>query len=285
MNFLFVKVLKRLGLLKNLNIATTTRVNNRQITVPVLAGLGLENLYLELWMCHLLENIKKIKQGSYVDIGANVGQTLLKMRSVDQDVSYVGFEPNPQCIFYMRALVKANQFKNTHVIPVGLFDQNALLQLNLYTDVETDQSASVINDFRHEMDIRSKMYIPVFRFEDIQAGLGIENVSVIKIDVEGAELEVMQSLGHTIIAHQPFIFIEVLPAYSLENKERVRRQKEIEQLLSKWDYRIFRIHKNRMQVEKLELLNEIGIHGNMDWTDYVLAPGSLSVSLANYFQR
>lgn len=278
-----IKLFKRLGLLKKINISTNARIANEQVTIPILSELGLENLYLELWMCQLLKYIKKIKQGSFIDVGANVGQTLIKMRLVDKDIPYIGFEPNPECVYYMRALIKANQYKNTDIIPVGLFDQDAVLKLNLYSDVETDQSASLIENFRKDEAVHNKMFVPVFRFEEIRHILSIEEISVIKIDVEGAELEVLESLEQTILSKLPFIFIEILPSYSMENVSRMERQNKIENLLTRWNYHICRIHTNGNKVEKLELLSEIGIHSNIRWSDYVLAPASASKNLIAAF--
>src|SRR4029077_19881855 len=132
-------------------------------------------------------------------------------------------------------------------------------------------------------DVQNKMFVPVFRFEEIRHILSIEEISVIKIDVEGAELEVLQSLEQTILSKLPFIFIEILPAYSIENVNRLERQKKIENLLTRWNYHICRIHTNESKVEKLELLPEIGIHSNIGWSDYVLAPASASKNLVAAF--
>lgn len=44
--------------------------------------------------------------------------------------------------------------------------------------------------------------------------LSIDDISVIKIDVEGSELEVLQGLIETIDKFSPFILFEVLSLYN-----------------------------------------------------------------------
>jgi hypothetical protein len=119
----------------------------------------------------------------------------------------------------------------------------------------------------------------VFEFGKIKQMLSIKDISIIKIDVEGAELEVLESLYKTISNFRPFIIIEILPAYNKQNKQRIDRQNKIEVICRKLDYAICRVIKNRnMKFKKLEKLDEIGIHSDLNKCDYVLAPKDLDVN-------
>src|SRR5450432_1572765 len=167
MNVTLVKVLNKLKLLKYMDISCETLINEKKISIPLLSGTGLENLpFTELWMCDLIRYALSVKNGFFMDIGANVGQTLIKLRAVNDERPYVGFEPNPECVHYFNILVKKNNFKNVDLIPAGLFDQNSVLTLKLYSESATDQAASLIENFR-EGRVHQKMNVPVFEYQHI----------------------------------------------------------------------------------------------------------------------
>ena len=86
--------------------------------------------------------------------------------------------------------------------------------------------------------------------------------------MEGAELEVLESIFE--IGSDPIITCEILPVYSVENKERLVRQNAIHALLTKHKYNIYRIHKNiPVQLEKI---SEFDIHSDLAKSDYVFIP-------------
>jgi len=278
MNANLVKVLNRLNWLKHMNVFCDARVRGRKMYIPVLSSIGLENLpFTEIWMCDLIEYALSVKNGFFMDIGANVGQTLIKLRAVNDERPYVGFEPNPECVHYFNILVKKNNFKNVDLIPAGLFDQNSVLTLKLYSESATDQAASLIENFR-EGRVHQKMNVPVFEYRHIENTHALGQMAVIKIDVEGAELEVLTSLKSTITHHRPVIIVEILPAYDKSLTDRVDRQNKIGNLVKELSYDILRIHKtsSKRNVEKLERLPEFDIHGNMEFTDYALVPSEIS---------
>src|SRR5450631_4262212 len=281
MNANLVKVLNRLNWLKHMNVFCDARVRGRKMYIPVLSSIGLENLpFTEIWMCDLIEYALSVKNGFFMDIGANVGQTLIKLRAVNDERPYVGFEPNPECVHYFNILVKKNNFKNVDLIPVGLFDRNSVLTLKLYSESSTDQGATLIENFR-DGEINHKINVPVFSYSQIAEVHGLGEIAMIKIDVEGAELEVLTSLKSTITENQPIILVEILPAYVKDLTDRVVRQNKIDSLVKELGYDILRIHKtpSKRNVEKLEKLPEFDIHGNMEYTDYALVPSGISEAM------
>ncbi len=278
MNAVLVKVLNRLKCLKHLNIYCDTLINDKKIYIPLLSGTGMENLpFTELWMCDLIRYGLSVKKGFFMDVGANVGQTLIKLRTVNEERPYVGFEPNPECIHYFNTLVKKNNFRNIDLIPAGLFDKSTLLTLQLYSDSSTDQGASLIENFRDVNAVR-KINVPVFEYNQLADTHGLGEIAIIKIDVEGAELEVLTSLKTAISGFHPVIIIEILPAYVNGPTDRLVRLNKIGLLVKELGYDIFRIHKtsSKRNVERLEKLPEFDIHSNMEYTDYVLAPSENS---------
>lgn len=280
MNLYIAKILYKIGILKKLRVNVPIYVNGMKMSIPMINGVGYDNLYMsELWMCDLLKKILPLKQGIFIDVGVNVGQTLIKLRSLNSEMEYVGFEPNPHCVYYSDALVKENGFGGCRLIPAGLMDRDTILELNLYTGGGTDSSASVIADFRPDKVYR-KIFVPVYRFEHISHELKIQKPAIIKIDVEGAELEVLQSLFDVIMRERPLVLLEILPCYTEKNIERISRQEQLEALLKKASYRILRVIKSSDShtVKQLLELTTIGIHDNAEWCEYLLLPNEISTS-------
>lgn len=53
------------------------------------------------WKIDLFKRILSVKKGDFIDIGVNVGQTLLNINSIDINSGYIGFEPNSNCVFML----------------------------------------------------------------------------------------------------------------------------------------------------------------------------------------
>jgi FkbM family methyltransferase len=248
------------------------------MNVPLIFGMTC--VVTEPWMINLLDKLLKEKDGMFIDVGVNVGQTLIKLKALDPERRYVGFEPNPACVFYVNELIKENKFKNCILFPIGLFTQDRVLSLNLFADDQTDAAASLIAGYRPGQKIYSQIYVPVFRFESVSSLLSIDNVGIIKIDVEGAELEVIKSLSRIIRDYRPIILLEVLPVRSNENVLRKDRQEELEQIFNDLNYIIFRVKKTGSDIYAgLKRIESIGIHSNLNQCDYVIAPNEISARL------
>ncbi len=273
------KVINRLGIIGKVNFNCITRVNNREIVVPIIAGHGYGNLDVsEQWMLAVLEKVLANREGVFVDVGVNLAQTLIKVKAVNDEIDYIGFEPNPVCVFYTRELIKANSFERTTVVPVGLFSDDDLMELDYYSANEADSAASLVKDYRPDQPVIRKAYVPVFSYESIcKCFPDNKPVACIKIDVEGAELEVLQSIAPLIEEHRPHILIEILPVYSEDNSGRLEKQIEIEKLLSGLDYQANRIIKPGGIFMDFESIESFGVHSDLEKCDYLLSPGERPV--------
>lgn len=96
------------------------RAGSASVRVPVRAGLGTTNLDLsEPWMFELLRRLLGAQMGTFVDVGVNMGQTLLKVLLLDPTRRYVGFEPNPLCVYYANLIIQANGAKRATLCPAA----------------------------------------------------------------------------------------------------------------------------------------------------------------------
>jgi FkbM family methyltransferase len=217
--------------------------------------------FLEVMLSEVLE----LRSGTFIDVGVNAGQTLAKVLGIDRDRHYVGFEPQISCCFNADQFIKANGLVNARVLPIALSNNNHLM--SFFSGGETDECASLI-DRKGLGDTQTQTYVQCRRGDEVLKEMGISSVSAIKIDVEGAELQVMEGLTGILTSQRPPIIFEVLPNFSGVDKrtwhepeacERNRSTAEnIYGLLCDAGYQIFQIDENSCSttlIDKFDLDN------------------------------
>ncbi len=270
---ILIRILNKLNLLEYFNFNASNKINNRDYIIPIVGKIGLPNLFTwEPWMIDLLRIVVQIGGNKFIDVGANVGQTLLNIKSVAPDIEYIGFEPNPTCVFYLNKLIAKNSFSYTTIIPVGISTINDLVQFNFYSKNEADGSASMIHAFREVSKVTRTSYFPVFAVSSLKNHLYLEDVSILKIDVEGAEMEVIISFYDEILRSNPIIIIEILPVYDQSRSLRLDRQLAIEKYMRELNYVKYSIKKNDERLIRIQFIEEIGIHSDLNNCEYVFVP-------------
>jgi FkbM family methyltransferase len=261
------------------NYTLHVKINGNKFRIPILNNLGFSNITLNdgLWITEAFRNLLNSKNGDFIDIGANVGQTLLELRSVNDKVGYYGFEPNPACAYYIRNLIKKNNFVKSFLIPAGIFNKNTVMKFDVA--FEADLGGTLIENLRPGHNFNEKLIVPVFVFDSIASSLDIKEVSLIKIDVEGAELDVLNSLKETLNKYRPFVICEILWAH---NKAKLdfcdERNRNIIELAHNIGYCIFRIVKDdtlnsiKYLTGVKEIERSVYTASNRELCDYLLVP-------------
>ena len=227
----------------------------------------------ELCVDVVFRTIFDIREGAFIDVGANIGQTLIKVISIDNDRQYIGFEPQIEGCCFIDKFIKDNSLNKYVIMPLGLSDKKGVLRLGLRESC--DATASIVDKYRPEGFYSYYQYIPVELGDNILPTFGLSSISIIKIDVEGAELDVIRGLVDTINIHTPYIFFEVLPHYlfatrqeldEVTKKFRDQRHTEIEHVLKSHGYVIYQIrtdeglHKvNVLKADKSKVFNYIAV--------------------------
>lgn len=271
------KALKLKELSSFFNYTATLNLNNKRYKVPVLKNMGLLNLSVKKdWFSDLLTQLKLPRGVSFIDVGVNVGQTLLTFRSLYEN-PYWGFEPNPNCVYYLSQLIKANNFKGTNILPVGLSYENQIARFFLKNDA--DSAGTIVQELRPDYySMENVNYVPLFSFDKL-ALVEIGTIGLIKIDVEGAELEVLTGLKETLTKHKPKVICEILDCHSEKSMESMqRRADKLMQLLHETGYDIYRIrHENNITFEKInEVKLQLWRAESFNLNDYLFVPNGKS---------
>ena len=222
-------------------------------------------------MTDLLKNLLQNNPGRFVDVGMNIGQTLLKVKAIDSNRPYAGFEPNNFCAYYVRKLAEANHFPGVDIFPAGLYTEQKIL--TLFMDKDISSGASILPLFRKNMaPYQLHTNVALTTGDEILQRYLNEDIAVFKADVEGAELEVIKGSIQTIREKQPFIILEILPVYSEMDDNglyRKNRQDELLTLLKSSGYKLYRIVEDQLALEEL---TGIETHGDMHKTNYLFVP-------------
>ena len=264
---LHLALLARVGLLPRVNLVVRTEVGGRRFKVPVTQGIGLPSADSERWMDVVLARLLR-RPGALLDVGANLGQTLLKVKALAPELEYVGFEPSLRCAWHLRQLIALNAFERCRLYPVALGCETAMIEL--LSGSETDPAATTVPGFRADETRLQRQYVSVFRGDDLVRDLAGE-VAAVKIDVEGGELDVLVGLEQTIARHRPAIICEVLPVYdecTPMGRRRLQRQTELEAFLRARAYSLSRITPDG----ELVPIERIGVHGDLALSNYVFSP-------------
>jgi FkbM family methyltransferase len=167
----------------------------------------------EPWLDAVFEAALQTKAGAFVDVGVNQGQTLAKMLRIAPGNRYIGLEPQPGCVFAVDEFLRVNRLENCVILPIGLSDDTGLAELSLHSFAPGDTTASIAKAHRPDSFYVQSRLIPVFAGDEVFSQFAIDAISLITIDVEGAELEVLEGLTATLSKHRPFVVFEVLNNY------------------------------------------------------------------------
>ncbi len=289
-SLLIAKSLRKLKILQGnclaaFNFTLRHRFGNTTYKIPVLKNTGWSNIFEnEPWMTELLEVLLPANKGIFIDAGANTGQTLLKLKSIESGREYFGFEVNPSCIAYLKELIKVNNLPGINLMPFGVSDKTGVTTLQFYYDNDVDVTASIISDYRPGDKVVKREYVISSRLDDLELFYEKE-IGIIKIDVEGAELEVISGAKRIISTERPVMIIEILPAYTKSNVNRVNRQIQIEAIFKDLNYSIFRINKDKANhLWKLTRLDSFIVDGNLSESDYILIPEEKIEQISQFIQ-
>lgn len=129
-----------------------------------------------------------------IDVGANIGTHSRKLANSFKHV--YAFEPLPQNFKVLE--INTNGFENVTRFPFGISSEAK--EVPLFWNPRNMGGASVVKSKRHNQET-------VVKVQPLEPS-GFENVALIKIDVEGHELEALRGLTALIQKHRPILSIE-----------------------------------------------------------------------------
>ena len=142
---------------------------------------------------------KLTNKSTFLDIGANVGNHTAALAPFFEQV--IAFEPNPRTLKLLEA--NAMLFSNVSVRSYGLSNKEGIIQTS-YSD-ENVGGASVTSQVTH----KNKVEFHLKKLDDQLSEEQRSSVSLIKLDVEGHEYEVLCGAVTTLKESSPLVLFEI----------------------------------------------------------------------------
>lgn len=278
----FKKIIK--WFLSFFNIHIILKLNKKKITIPIRGAIGTNLLSIkkhETFMNPLIKEIYTDK-GIFLDVGMNLGQTLLKFKTLFPDSQYLGVEPNPNCVSYVNYLIESNKFKNCKILSAGLANNNSVKQLLFRnkTRISNDSEASIIADYRPTTKEEIDMYMSFIKL-DLFDDLKNIKVELIKMDVEGAEILALEGMKEKLQNDRSNIIIEILPALRGNTQLRKKFNNEINKFLVRLNYNIFEIKEGHYSFDLEKLLSIPKDKKDLTNYNYLLIPNENTKKFLN----
>ena len=127
----------------------------------------------------------------FLDVGAHVGQfTLLASGLVGPRGRVVSFEPDPLTYRLLCKSIALNKLTNVVAVRAALADVNAVLPFHL--SQARNIGANSLRPPAQGLDARASVPVECWRMDDFLKRNGIPKPDLVKINVEGAELLVLE---------------------------------------------------------------------------------------------
>lgn len=166
----------------------------------------------------------------FYDIGANIGFfSLLAARRVTAQGSVYAFEPVPNNAAMIVRNAALNGFASIEVFNEAVGARTGRAELNLAHHI----GGAVLASAGTPPDMRGRMQVDVVALDDVIARRKLRPPALVKIDVEGAELDVLSGMRQTLSAHRPKV------VYEIDDVSRAgvaRKAADISAFLAGWGY-------------------------------------------------
>jgi len=155
----------------------------------------------------------KIKGDTFIDIGAHIGRyTILLSKNFKR---IIAIEPVKDSFNVLRKNILLNRLKNVKVINFAIGEKERITKI--YINKENLGASSLIEKSKNCTEQKVKM----ISLDKLIKSLKIKKIDVIKIDVEGYELNVLKGAKKLLKKFRPLIIIEI----------RKKHKKKIEKIL------------------------------------------------------
>jgi len=163
---------------------------------------GWERKSLELWQKLCLD------ADVILDIGANTGLYSLVAKTLNPDAQVFAFEPLPGVVRYLNQNIEVNNF-DVVVLPVAVSDYSGKANVFLREQDDFAYSVTVNKSLLGDDTPQKKLEISTVTLHQFVQEYSLTHISLMKIDVETHEPEVLSGFGNYLTEFRPDMIVEV----------------------------------------------------------------------------
>jgi FkbM family methyltransferase len=141
-----------------------------------------------------------------LDIGANIGFHTLNFASGCPRGKVYAFEPDTLNFASLKTNIESNRFTNINAMKLALGARTE--KRTLYQIYDNNPGGNRILDSEPKVKFRSEE-VKMQSLDEVAATLQLNGVDLMKVDVEGFELFVLQGAENLIRKYRPTLFIEL----------------------------------------------------------------------------
>lgn len=260
--FFFTKQLIRFGEKSRFYSVIRKSLNNRTISIISGAGsglnfnIGMSNPDYAMGINELpVQNalVKWVKKGDIIyDIGANIGFfTMIAARLVGNSGHVYAFEPIKENVAHINLNIKLNNFENVTVIEKAVSNAKSEGKIHI-TEHPGGHTLSTVGVPHNTV---KTVPVDLIRIDGLIFEKKISPPNVIKIDVEGAELDALYGMRKTIDQYRPIIIYEI---DDLNIEALKEKQKQIKEFLISHKYQLQTLEKSYEGI-KCSVVHEVAL--------------------------
>ena len=196
----------------------------------------------------------------FFDVGANLGFYSFYVGPLcGKSGSVHAFEANPRLIPHLSQSIELNQTQSNIQLNAAAVGGRPRTHLPLYDPDRIGCSSLHAHGW---LDRDSAVLVPVITIDDYIRERGVTRIDVMKIDIEGAELEAFQGMEETFRVSPPGVIIcELMPFENTHGRDRIEvlhraqsaaKPSEIAGFLAAKGYELFEIGKTDGRIELFE---------------------------------
>lgn len=142
------------------------------------------------------------KNSIVLDVGANIGIHSLYFSKIAKEGMILAIEPSPKTY----NILLRNIYGKKNIIPLNIAIADSTSILDFYE--AEDNAYSSLKDTRRKR-IKTVHPVVAFSIDQLLSNLYLEQIDLVKIDVEGLEQLVLEGMTDTIAKYKPCIFCEI----------------------------------------------------------------------------
>ena len=186
---------------------------NPSIQLYCRAGHEMQNLVNGEYEEHVIKIFKPKQEEIVVDVGAHLGMYSLEVAKQVQKV--IAIEANNEIFELLKKNIQKNELSNILPINIAVFDSVGSRFLNVFGD-KTGMGSIVLDS----EDNTKKIQVKTDTLDNILKEIKIQKIDWIKIDVEGAEIEVLKGAKKTISSNKDHLKL-IIETHNDKNKIKV----------------------------------------------------------------
>ncbi len=161
-----------------------------------------------------LPNFPSKNDSIIIDLGANEGFYTLKIKEILPRSKIIAVEPNPTAFKILRKNIEANKLKNIEILKRAVTSKTGKIVYEIVKGRTTVSATKVYEKYRKKYELK-RIFVDSIILEKLCKDFGINKIDLLKIDVEGSELDILKS-SKNILSNVEKVVVEYHKAQKTE---------------------------------------------------------------------